>query len=468
VATDIDRPQPLFSVEVAMAATGWTFAVCEGDGEVRRYRLLNDFTQSDFAALLGEIGADFGFGLPQSARLSRPWPQNWDILPLLRRNLHPDLLYGYGDPAVLRVGEMEDPAYVLIVTSNDAPDAFPILRSRDAHHWNFAGCAFAKGSTPAWAAVGKGKADFWAPEIHRVGEGYWLCFTARDREGGLAIGLATAEHHDGPFRAADAPLLEGEVIDAHLLVDCEAGPYLVWKEDRNGLWPSMLLEGLARDPAMPSLLFGDEAACRTARFFVALAPWIGKLTGMRRFVTLHPLIEAVTADFKGFNERVAALSQGTSPMASSAARIADALTTRIVAQRMDTNRRELTGERHTILRNDQEWEAHLVEGPWIHRHDGTYYLFYAGNDFSTERYGIGCAVADAPLGPYRKLNAPFLQSSSDWLGPGHPSVAIGPNGDPYLFFHAYHPGATGYGAFRALLRARLELTPSRVAIGCRR
>ena len=40
--------------------------------------------------------------------------------PLLTENVHPKILVGYGDPAVLR----GDDGYWLVATSNDAPDAF--------------------------------------------------------------------------------------------------------------------------------------------------------------------------------------------------------------------------------------------------------------------------------------------------------------------------------------------------------
>jgi beta-xylosidase len=116
----------------------------------------------------------------------------------------------------------------------------------------------------------------------------------------------------------------------------------------------------------------------------------------------------------------------------------------------------LVGERTKIIENDQAWEAHLIEGMWLTEHRGKYYLFYAGNDFSTVRYGIGVAIADSPLGPYRKMPEPLLRSTKEWSAPGHPSVVTGLDGEPLLFFHAFFPGRTGYKEFRALLAARIE------------
>jgi arabinan endo-1,5-alpha-L-arabinosidase len=74
------------------------------------------------------------------------------------------------------------------------------------------------------------------------------------------------------------------------------------------------------------------------------------------------------------------------------------------------------------------------------------------------------AVADHPLGPYRKQGEPLLRSTREWLAPGHASVAPGRNDRPQLFFHAFHPGTGGYNAFRALLTVGLKFSGDRVDV----
>jgi hypothetical protein len=74
------------------------------------------------------------------------------------------------------------------------------------------------------------------------------------------------------------------------------------------------------------------------------------------------------------------------------------------------------------------------------------------------------AVADHPLGPYEKVPGPLLKSTEEWWAPGHASVAPGLDGEPQLFFHAFHPGTGGYNTFRALLTARLRFTADRVQL----
>src|SRR3712207_8902701 len=71
------------------------------------------------------------------------------------------------------------------------------------------------------------------------------------------------------------------------------------------------------------------------------------------------------------------------------------MNTPIHAQRL-SEEGELIGEDTVVLTNDQEWEGHLIEGPWVTRQQDRYWIFYAGNDFGTPAYGIGVAVADHP------------------------------------------------------------------------
>jgi hypothetical protein len=141
-----------------------------------------------------------------------------------------------------------------------------------------------------------------------------------------------------------------------------------------------------------------------------------------------------------------------------AADLLDAMRTPIFAQQMAPDGASLIGDRVQVLENDQPWEGHLIEGPWVTRQAGRYWMFYAGNDFTNPAYGIGVAVADDLLGPYVKQPEPLLGSTGEWLAPGHASVAPGLDGRPQLFFHAFHPGTGGYNAFRALLTVGLEFS----------
>jgi len=169
---------------------------------------------------------------------------------------------------------------------------------------------------------------------------------------------------------------------------------------------------------------------------------------------MHPFIEAALANW----DRV----KGALAEFGIASAILEAMSTPVRAQRIAADGRSLIGEDRIVLANDLDWEGHLIEGPFVTRQEGRYWLFYAGNDFATPSYGIGVAVADHPLGPYTKQGEPLLKSTREWTAPGHASIASGLTGRPQLFFHAFHPGTGGYNAFRALLTAGLKFSRERV------
>jgi hypothetical protein len=423
--------------------------------------LLPELEQGAFLDLFENLAADFGLRRPL-AREAPPAAEGPPLTAILTHPVSSRILYGYGDPCVVRVGEAD---YRLLVTSNDAPDAFPILASSDLRDWRLSGFVFPEGSAPAWALTGKGVADFWAPELHRLGEAWVVCFTARLPDRSLAIGLARASSPDGPFEADPAPLLSGGVIDPHMLVDATGAPWLIWKRDDNGVWPRLLAELLHRQPDLVPRMFDAPADIRTARFTLALWPWIAGQEPMVQFFALQLLIEAAAEDLPSFERR---LIEVRTELELDDARLVTeallALRTRVYAQRLSADASTLEGERHVILQNDQPWEAHLIEGVWIARQDGHYFLLYAGNDFSTSRYGVGTAVATAPQGPYRKGAEVFLSSTKEWWGPGHPSVAVAPDGRPHIFLHGFRPGEAGYKAFRALLSAPLSLAGGRISL----
>lgn len=434
----------------------------DGATASERYRL-RDRTHKAYLDLFAAVARRFGTRVPRNRQPAEMPTFRAPFLPLLTQNLSRRQLHGYGDPAVIRVGEW----YYLVCTSNDAPDSFPVVRSRDLRTWEPRGFVFPRGQTPAWAATGEGVADYWAPEMHRVDGQYRVYFAAREAVGhGLCIGLATSNDPDGPWETGDAPVLRGGVIDPHVVVDDEGAAYLLWKDDANDVWPGLLHRLLYERADLIATLFADEAGRRTASFVATLWPWVRTLEPMERFFIQQAIVEAITDDFSAVRARLTALlqSEGEAEVRGAIRAVLDAMRTPVWAQRLSADGKSVVGERTLVLENDQEWEAHLIEGIWIHRHGGKSYLFYAGNDFSTIRYGIGVAVAEHPLGPYRKRPEPLLRSTPEWWGPGHPSVAKGPDGEPWLFLHAFFPGRMGYNEFRALLTVPLVLDGEQVSV----
>ena len=435
--------------------------VAETGGRTGAYDLPT-LEQPAFLDLFEALARDFGLRRPEARRAPPAGDDGTELKPLLTEPVSPRILYGYGDPGVARVGPDD---YRLLVTSNDASDAFPILASSDLKTWRLNGFVFPQGAAPSWALTGPGVSDFWAPELHRIGERWIVCFTARRPDRSLAIGLARSDAPDGPYVPDEAPILTGGVIDAHILVDATGAPWLIWKRDDNGVWPRVLGALLHRRPGLARELFAEGPDLRSAAFTLTLWPWIAEQERMTQFFALQPMIEAAAADLPAFEARLAAaLARAPADERAPMARALEALHTRVYAQRLSPDARRLEGEPAMILQNDRPWEGHLIEGPWITEADGLYYLLYAGNDFSTANYGIGAAVAAAPQGPYRKLPGVLLRSSSRWWGPGHPSVAEGPDGRRRIFLHAFHPHTAGYKAFRVLLAVPVRFEHGQVRL----
>jgi hypothetical protein len=299
-----------------------------------------------------------------------------------------------------------------VATSNDAPDAFPILHSHDLESWTHRGFVFPEGEAPEWTAQGRKVGDFWAPEMAKCGDEYWLVYTARQPSHALAIGLAKAPHPTGPWQdighplisahainTADLgddstqPVLSGGVIDSHIFIDGGGERYLFWKRDTNGVWPRPLARLLRQRPELIAQLFSKEADRRTAAFAATIGPWSDTRRPMERFSLMQPLMEAVLDNWVHVKEVLGATD--------GAEMIVDAMSTPIHAQRLSEDG-ALIGEDRIVLLNDQDWEGHLIEGPWVTHQQGRYWMFYAGNDFGTPAYSIGVAVADHPLGPYTK------------------------------------------------------------------
>lgn len=117
----------------------------------------------------------------------------------------------------------------------------------------------------------------------------------------------------------------------------------------------------------------------------------------------------------------------------------------IRAARLSADGRTLTGEPTNLFKQDLAWEGHLVEGPAVVRIDGVYHMFYSANDYGSDRYAVGHAVADSPLGPFTKERDPVLVTNELAAGPGHCQL-FQVAGQWWMVYHAWPPGQVGDSA----------------------
>ncbi|MBQ7669559.1 MAG: family 43 glycosylhydrolase [Clostridia bacterium] len=100
---------------------------------------------------------------------------------------------------------------------------------------------------------------------------------------------------------------------------------------------------------------------------------------------------------------------------------------------------ERTGEHN----EDPSYSA--IEGPWMLKHNGTYYLIYSGPATEYSTYADGAYKSDKPLSDFRYMKtSPFTRKTSGVVrGPGHGSVVKGPDDTFWVFYtctlcHRYH------------------------------
>jgi beta-xylosidase len=128
--------------------------------------------------------------------------------------------------------------------------------------------------------------------------------------------------------------------------------------------------------------------------------------------------------------------------------------TPIWAQRLNDDGTQLIGPPKELIRNDAPWEGALVEGPFILKRGGWFYLFYSGNGCCGEgcKYALGVARSRALLGPWEKNPAnPILSGNQTWKCPGHGSIVTDERGRYWFLYHAYSTDGSIYTGREAML-----------------
>ncbi|HEX8267491.1 MAG TPA: family 43 glycosylhydrolase [Pyrinomonadaceae bacterium] len=125
------------------------------------------------------------------------------------------------------------------------------------------------------------------------------------------------------------------------------------------------------------------------------------------------------------------------------------------AQELDTKNWKLVGKRQEIMRNDPTtWEGTLIEGPFIMRRNGYFYMFYSAN-FCCGRgcnYAMGVARSRTLLGNWERYEQnPILKGNETANCPGHGTAVTAENGRTYMLYHAYDPKDTNYVGRQAYL-----------------
>jgi hypothetical protein len=78
----------------------------------------------------------------------------------------------------------------------------------------------------------------------------------------------------------------------------------------------------------------------------------------------------------------------------------------------------------------------VLEGAWMTKHDGRYYLQYSSNGTEFKNYAVGCFTGNSPLGPFtaQQRNPILIQRHGFVNGTAHHSVVDGPDGRLWCFY----------------------------------
>jgi predicted GH43/DUF377 family glycosyl hydrolase len=143
-------------------------------------------------------------------------------------------------------------------------------------------------------------------------------------------------------------------------------------------------------------------------------------------------------------------------------------TSKLWSQQLDpTGKSFVSGSTATnVLSPDQGWEAGTVEAPDLVHSNGRYLLFYSGNDWGTANYAVGVATCAAPLGPCTDTSpSAILSSGNGMAGPGGESIFQDGQGNYWIAFAAWNPGAVGFPNSRGLYVRSLTLTGAVPSVG---
>jgi arabinan endo-1,5-alpha-L-arabinosidase len=100
---------------------------------------------------------------------------------------------------------------------------------------------------------------------------------------------------------------------------------------------------------------------------------------------------------------------------------------------------------HPVKSEDPNEYQRLIEGAWLVRRQGWYYLFYSGDNCCGPKahYAVLVARSRSATGPFETLAAAtgapssvILEQRGNWVAPGHNSIAEDARGDHWMLYHA--------------------------------
>ena len=341
------------------------------------------------------------------------------------------------DPCVVYVGDENDAdygTYYLYGTTGNT--GFFCWKSDDLVNWEGVGYAllYRDLTTPEGKAV---SIDSWAPEVIYDGDAdKWYMFfssTPKDSSNSYIPYIAEGDSPAGPFTLVDH-------IDSYTATDGTPLKDIENIETDNSYYYQryMTFDPYQMSQAMENLGLGDMDAT----------------SDVLRAIDFHPYVDSATGDkYLYFNTSVNSYIMGIK-MNSWAE--PDYSTLTIIAKPGYSTPSAAEKDVPT------EMNTSVNEAAWITEHNGKYYLTYSTNSYKDKTYQVCQAVADSPLGEFRKLTEEeggILLSADaalrdDVSGTGHSSI-INAGGQYYIVYHKHNSVSEG-GSSRHVAMDEIE------------
>jgi hypothetical protein len=103
--------------------------------------------------------------------------------------------------------------------------------------------------------------------------------------------------------------------------------------------------------------------------------------------------------------------------------------------------------------------ANYVEGPFVFKRRGKYYLMWSEGGWGGPNYSVAYAVSDSPLGPFTRIGKILQQDSTVATGAGHHSVIPVPGSDTWYIVYHRRPLGTKNANHREVCIDEMRFNP---------
>ena len=241
---------------------------------------------------------------------------------------------------------------------------------------------------PLIPPAGSEGADFWAPEVAAGDDGKFYLYYSFGVDGGKvghALRVAVADEPAGPYHDVGRPLVgDGSAftIDPHPFKDEDGQWYLFYAAD-----------------------FADSGLDERGRYHAGTSVVVDRLLDMHTLAGEPKTLIRARHRWTLYEDNRTMSQYGPDPF---------------------------------------HW--HTIEGAFVRKHAGTYWMMFSGGRYGGAGYGVDVVHSTNVDGPYAGEGADAPQVLSTQLaglpGPGHHSITTGPDGREYFAFHAWNPDLT--------------------------